>query len=167
MEIAGLAIGVAGLAGLFSACEDAINHVDSYRKFGVESRYLSAQLEADRVIFQKWRDGVGISKGGSLEFHDKRLDDPSTFAAVSRILMSIQEVWGFANPRASKLQPKPGDDPPILQIKGRALILRHYEPGNHLPLKSGDKLRWSMGGKNKFSTQVEMMEHPLAFHSDA
>ena len=156
MEIAGFAIGVAGLAGLFRACQDAIDYVDSYRKFGVESRYLSAQFEADKLIFQKWADGVGLSKDGLLDSHDRRLDDPSTVSAVSQVLYSTREVLAAAEPESSKLRPKPGDNILPLRKEGRALTMRQHERIAQTPsATSGNKLSWSLVGKKRFNTQVE------------
>lgn len=37
MEPVGLAVGVLGLAGLFSTCLEAVDKVQSYRSFGVDS----------------------------------------------------------------------------------------------------------------------------------
>ena len=42
MESAGLAIGIIGLTGLFSAYMDVIEKFDAYRDFGVDSCSLSA-----------------------------------------------------------------------------------------------------------------------------
>ena len=40
MEIVGLGLGIAGLAGIFTSCLDVVERVDSYRDFGVDSRAI-------------------------------------------------------------------------------------------------------------------------------
>ena len=49
MEIADLTIDIAGLAGLFSASMKAIEQAESYKKFELESRYITAQFIADKA----------------------------------------------------------------------------------------------------------------------
>src|SRR5277367_1689982 len=93
MEAIGLAVGVAGLAGLFSTCLDVVDKVDSYRDYGFESRSIVAQFEADKLLFQKWAQSVGIDKGKLKDTHHRDLDNPETVSMVERILSSIQEIF--------------------------------------------------------------------------
>lgn len=53
MEIAGLAVGIAGLAGLFGACMGAMKHLHSYKTPGHESSYIIAAFDADKLLFQR------------------------------------------------------------------------------------------------------------------
>jgi hypothetical protein len=54
MEPISFTVGIVGLAGLFSVCLDVIDKVDSYKDFGVDSRAIIAQFDADRYLFTKW-----------------------------------------------------------------------------------------------------------------
>jgi hypothetical protein len=92
MEVAGYTVGVAGLAGLFSACLDTIDHVDSYRRFGVESRDITAQLNADKVLVRKWAEKVGVVDDKLNIANCTDLDRAEVVAAVERILSSIYEL---------------------------------------------------------------------------
>lgn len=49
METAGLAVGIAGLAGLFGACMGAMKHLHSYKTPGHESSYIIAAFDADKL----------------------------------------------------------------------------------------------------------------------
>jgi len=51
MEPIAFTIGV--VASLFSVCLDVIDKVDSYKDFGVKSRSIIAQFEADKYLFTK------------------------------------------------------------------------------------------------------------------
>ncbi|KAL9101857.1 MAG: hypothetical protein Q9163_002924 [Psora crenata] len=159
MEIAGLAVGVAGLAGLFSACTEAIDRVESYRKFAFESRYLSAQFHADRLFLEKWADGVGLSKDRLLEPHDQRLDDPTNAAAVGRILTSIQDILAATNATSSRLDLDAGPSGSSHQLRGPNLTLLNRQI-NLKPssVRSKDKLSWALGGKGTFANQVEVFK---------
>jgi hypothetical protein len=44
MEVAGVGIGVVGLAGLVSSCLDVLEKVDTYKTFGSDAQSLSLAL---------------------------------------------------------------------------------------------------------------------------
>ncbi|KAH7151968.1 ankyrin-1 [Dactylonectria estremocensis] len=54
MEPVGLAVGIAGLAGLFSSCLEAVEKVQSYRSFGADSQVLDTQFKAEKLRFEQW-----------------------------------------------------------------------------------------------------------------
>jgi Prion-inhibition and propagation len=105
MEPVGLAVGIAGLAGLFSVCLDVVEKVDSYKNFGVEFRSVIAQFDGHKLRFRKWGKGVGIEKDILADKHHKDLDDPQTFASVEKILSSIQEFCLSADNTRLTLEP--------------------------------------------------------------
>ncbi|RYP08950.1 hypothetical protein DL764_001561 [Monosporascus ibericus] len=67
MEPVGLAVGILGLAGLFSSCLEAIEKVHSYRAFGSDSHTLDAQFKAEKLRFGQWGRAVGQ---GQKPFHN-------------------------------------------------------------------------------------------------
>lgn len=67
MEIAGLAVSI---PSLLSACIDTLERIEAYRKFGVESRHVIAQFEANKLRLKKWANEIGISEGKWKEMHD-------------------------------------------------------------------------------------------------
>lgn len=159
MEIAGLTFGIAGLAGVFSACTEAVDRVQSYRKFAFESQYLSAQFHADRLFLQKWADGVGLSKDGLLEPHDQRLDDPTTAAAVCRILKSIQDILAATNATSNRLDQDAGPSASSHQLHGPTSTLPNRQTNLKPSLvRSKDKLTWALSGKGTFANQVEIFK---------
>ncbi|KAI1264016.1 hypothetical protein F5Y18DRAFT_392257 [Xylariaceae sp. FL1019] len=76
MEPVGLTVGIIGLAGLFSTCLDVVERWDSYKDFGVESEALVARFEADRALFRRWGQSIGIDRGTQGHGHHEALDDP-------------------------------------------------------------------------------------------
>ncbi|KAH7129676.1 hypothetical protein B0J13DRAFT_563207 [Dactylonectria estremocensis] len=52
MEPVGLAIGAAGLAGLFSSCLEAVDKVQSYKSFKTDSHVFDAQFRAKKLRFE-------------------------------------------------------------------------------------------------------------------
>lgn len=63
MEPVGIAVGIMGLAGLYSSCLDAVARAKDYKTFETDSQTLNAQFEADRLRFQRWGRDVGLERG--------------------------------------------------------------------------------------------------------
>jgi hypothetical protein len=104
MEPIGFTIGVVGLTGLFSVCLDVIDKVDSYKDYGVESRSIIAQFKADKHLFTKWAQDVGIDKNKLKNNYHSYLDNPETNLIVQEILSSIQEIFSKTEGTVSNLQ---------------------------------------------------------------
>jgi hypothetical protein len=92
MEAAGLIVGVAGLAGLFSSCLEAANTVQAYLTSGTDSHVVNSRFEAVRVRFERWGPCVGLTRGGLLEDHHSALDDGAVAAAVENLLTIIKTI---------------------------------------------------------------------------
>lgn len=54
MEVTGLIVGVASLAGLFEACVAAFERVDTYRQFAHASAQLQTQFETQKFLMKDW-----------------------------------------------------------------------------------------------------------------
>jgi len=146
--------GFAGLAGLFSTCLDVIGRVDSYKDFGVESRSIIAQFEADKLLFQRWADNVGINQTKLKEDHHKDLDDPQTASMVEKILLSIQEIFTRADTTLSNLQPTEEAE---LRSRDGALRPRgrHQYQSVQASISKTKRIGWALRGKVKFIAQVQ------------
>ncbi|KFA81732.1 hypothetical protein S40288_05985 [Stachybotrys chartarum IBT 40288] len=82
VEPAGLVIGIAGLAGLFSSCLEAIDTVTEYRSFASDSG------------LERWGHDVGFENGRLSADHDQRLDDTQTRSVVENLLTIINGTLG-------------------------------------------------------------------------
>ncbi|PNP56426.1 hypothetical protein FNYG_15355 [Fusarium nygamai] len=89
METAGLVIGVAGLAGLFTSCLEAINIVQSYQTFRTDSHTLNTRFKVAKTLFEQWGLRVGIEQGRLLPHHHSGLDDENTSVRVMELLHII------------------------------------------------------------------------------
>ena len=158
MEIAGLTVGVAGLAGLLNACIDAVDRVDTYRNFGIESRYITTRFADDKLLLHKWIEAVGITNGRLQDVHHRDLDRDEVVTAIARTLSSIHEIFSAANSFSSTLQGPSFDS--------KSSLLDHpdnYTNDNSTEEKKSrslvskaSKLKWSLGGKARFATQIEI-----------
>ncbi|KAK2005285.1 hypothetical protein LZ32DRAFT_664471 [Colletotrichum eremochloae] len=91
MEPVGLAVGVVGLAGLFSSCLEAVAKFDSYKNSGRDSRSLATSFDVHKHRFEQWGRAVGIEKGKLSDTHHPALDDEKTLALVYKLLANIQD----------------------------------------------------------------------------
>jgi Prion-inhibition and propagation len=63
MEVGGLVVGGVALAGLYSACVEAVERVESYRNFEEDAQHLLTRFKASKVILQRWASQVGLLDG--------------------------------------------------------------------------------------------------------
>ncbi|MCJ1346752.1 hypothetical protein MMC31_004970 [Peltigera leucophlebia] len=158
MEIVGLAVGVAGLAGLFGACMGAMEHLHSYKTAGHESRYIIAAFDANKLLFQRWADGVGIAENMLEDLHHPALDDAAVALVVGKILSSIRNIFKMTDSISSKLLLK-SIDSEMFSLKK----MPGFPQGNLIDMKNThsldsrkSRISWALGGKTNLTTQVEV-----------
>ncbi|CAG9986134.1 unnamed protein product [Clonostachys byssicola] len=139
MEVAGLVVGVAGLAGLFSTCLDALDKTQQYRNSAEDMHHLETQFQAENLRFQQWGRDIGLQRGETLkEGHHKALEDVDTRKTIQEILQIIYTLC------------QPGDE-------GSTRLNR--SPGQHV-LSSSRKQRvaWALWGKGKREEEVKLFK---------
>lgn len=151
---AGIA-GFAGLAGLFSTCLDVIDRVDSYKDFGVESRSIIAQFEADKHLFKKWAEDVGIGKDKDKLKNNHYLDNPETILIVQNILSSIQEIFSRTKSTVSSLQSVVEAGPTSFPEGIHFLAERKKSHTLEGAMSRRSMIGWSLRTKAKFIYQVQ------------
>ena len=155
MEITGLAVGVAGLAGLFSACIVVLERVDSYENLGFESRNVTARFEADKVLFNRWAKDVGISDNKLMSSHHVGLDDVATAKVVVGILSSIREVFSHTDGTTWLGIGNQYNDGQIIPEKLTIEATASEDTRSKSPARRFDRVKWSQVGKTRFIAQVE------------
>ncbi|KAF5617640.1 ankyrin repeat domain protein [Fusarium sp. NRRL 25303] len=152
METAGLVIGVAGLAGLFTSCVEALDKIQSYRTFGTDSHVLNTRFKAARARFERWGPGVGIEQGRLKYAHHPALDDKAVSDAVAELLHIIVEAIcdaGNVPPRRAR---GTGFDNKDSVERGRPTAR------NTMHESKTKKMSWALWGKGKRAEQVEIFE---------
>ncbi|KAM0321951.1 hypothetical protein ACHAQA_009848 [Verticillium albo-atrum] len=154
MEAAGFAIGLVGLAGLFSSCIEAVARAHSYRSFSSDSKALDLQFSATKLRLETWGCAVGFAGEGAIAaagdetpLHHPALDD-------EQIQSATVEIFGF-----------------VKQICEEAVSAGRLRLGNAAdsslsrdtslkPNGSGvrRKLSWAIGGKLRRTEQVELFK---------
>lgn len=149
MEIAGLGIGV---AALYSACIEAVHRVQSYRNFEIETKQLSAQYNADKVILVKWAERVGIREDGLSITHHRSLDDPGVATAVRDVLLSLQTILEATY--GARKQSRQDNADHFLTSPESTLAQRSAHATSTSSRKR-DKFFWTFGGQEKFAALVD------------
>lgn len=139
--------GIVGLAGLFSTCLDVIDRVESYKDFGIESQSIFSQFEADKLLFQRWAQKVGISDRGLEDNHHKDLNDPETVLIVEKLFMSIHEIFSVTETTFLNLNQSLQVDSHVSQGRSQQYKIQSASKRS--------KLSWALKGKAKFITQVQ------------
>ncbi|KAL6821876.1 ankyrin repeat-containing domain protein [Trichoderma sp. SZMC 28015] len=134
MDPVGLAVGVIGLAGLFSTCLDLIKRVDSYKHFKKDEQILATQFAAYRLRFERWGKTLGLDQtalsGNQTtalsEDQHEALGDSDTLETVRKLIEIIREILSDQKPFRISLRPRKA------------------------------KLSWALKGKAKKEDQVEL-----------
>jgi hypothetical protein len=155
MEPIGFTVGVVGLAGLFSVCLDVIDKMDSYKEFGLESRTIIAQFKADKHLFTKWAQDVGIDKNKLKNNYHTRLDNQETNSIVQEILSSIQEIFSKTEGTMSNLQPIVEAGPTYFPDGIRFLNTRQKSQKPEGAISKRGRIGWALRSKAKFIYQVQ------------
>lgn len=156
MEVAGLAVGVAGLVGLFGVCRDAIEQIDTYKNFGLESRFIKARFELSKQIFRKWANDVGITDGDMSQSHHPCLDNPAIASVVRDTLVSIGELFHVTVNSSLALRLGLTDNNLLSSASDLGGLPKksRLHSSSQVPSKR-DKMAWVMGGKTGFVKQVD------------
>lgn len=155
MEPISFTVGVVGLAGLFGVCLDVIERVDSYKDFGADSRSIIAQFEADKHLFTKWAQDVGISADKQKGNLHKSLEDPKTCSIVQQILSAIQEIFSQTESTLSSLQPVVEAGPTSFPDGIRFSDMRQRPQNPQTSFSQRRRISWSLRNKAKFISQVQ------------
>ncbi|KAJ5332998.1 ankyrin-2 [Penicillium brevicompactum] len=147
MEAVGLAVGVIGLAGLFSSCLDVLERFDSWKDFNNDSRALALRFEADKLRFENWGQTVGIGQNDSSDYHHESLNDPRTLETVEGLLSVIREIGSDSEIRFPSGVSGPHARPAKGGLSSKATV--------HRPESRRRRLGWAMRDKAKRIAQVE------------
>ncbi len=95
-EVAGLVLGVAGLAGLIGAFKDVVDlyslFIDS-KHLGRDYEVLDTKLDIEKTLLLRWADRVGLLRTD----HDPRLDAPDTRDTIFPVLACIRSLLSDAS----------------------------------------------------------------------
>ncbi|KAF2108345.1 hypothetical protein BDV96DRAFT_504494 [Lophiotrema nucula] len=90
-EVAGIVVGVVGLAGLIGAFKDTIDLFNDFadsRDLGRDYEILDAKVDIERTILLQWVDRVNLLRPN----YDRRLDDDHTQQALTYFVTKLNQI---------------------------------------------------------------------------
>ncbi|KAF1967218.1 P-loop containing nucleoside triphosphate hydrolase protein [Bimuria novae-zelandiae CBS 107.79] len=130
MEVAGLAVGIAGLGSLLSGCTNAFRLVQQGRSFGKDYKILETKFGNQELRLRAWGRACGLSDGTR---HHPRLDDCELHQQLEATLECIKLLLGDAKHLQDTygLKPCPKDPDQKLDatLKARPLSVGSSEAG--------------------------------------
>ena len=126
MEVAGIAVSVAGLAALFDLCLKGFDLLEQGKDFSRDHAILMVRLSAQRAIFTIWGDAVGISASQDPN-HDTFPFDSELRSVVKGHLDCISLIFEDATQLSKKYGLKPTQN-------------HSHQTSTQVPLRS--HLRW-------------------------
>lgn len=145
MEPVGLGIGVIGLAGLFTACLDAIDRAKAYKSYAFDSEALRVQFDGHKLRLEEWGRNVGLTRGQLEHGHHGRLDDSDTRKLVEDILNIIRKVIEDGGGTSSSLSARKTAELDAVSSPERPLG------------STRQKLSWALGGKGNRANQIALL----------
>ncbi|KAL1592643.1 hypothetical protein SLS60_011059 [Paraconiothyrium brasiliense] len=137
MEVAGLAVGVAGLAGLFSCCTSAFRLVQQGRSFDKDYKIIETKFGNQELRLRAWGKACGLVANTK---YDQRLDDPdliqrveATLGMIKILLEDAKELQGKYGLRSCS-QYKSQDSRPHLAVRSSSEGTSGIEPGRRASL---------------------------------
>lgn len=94
MESVGLGVGIAGLAGVFTACVDCFEYIQLGRKFGHDYGKCLLRLDAAKIRMTRWGASVGI--GASTQLLNQTTIPEEELKLAKCLLEQILESFGDA-----------------------------------------------------------------------
>ena len=104
MEVAGLAVGIVGLAGLFGACTQTLEQANDFRNFEYDSQILLSLFEIEKLALKRWGESVGFVNGEVKEPYHRSLNDIQCQRTVYNTLVSIQDIVTNTQTTAQKYE---------------------------------------------------------------
>ncbi|KAI0894642.1 prion-inhibition and propagation-domain-containing protein [Annulohypoxylon nitens] len=100
MEVAGIAIGVLGIAGLFTACIENFNIVVRAREFSEEFEHLCTLLALQQIRLVIWGETLGLAPpfgARAPKPYNRALERPDIRPSIERTLNQLQNLLAKAD----------------------------------------------------------------------
>jgi hypothetical protein len=178
MEVAGLALGIAGLAGLFTSCIGTFQLIQHGRSFGKDFKILETKFSNQELRLRTWGRACGLVDS-EVENYDPILDEPELHQQLQATLECIKHLLcdGFKLRKQYGLKPcKTRRRTGSLDLsRTRSSTTTSFAPStttfhrlfrNHKPGKSSSicsATSWVIEDKDKFS---ELVMHLREFIDD-
>ncbi|KAF7533640.1 hypothetical protein G7054_g6921 [Neopestalotiopsis clavispora] len=170
MEVAGLAIGVVGLLGLFKDCIDLLSQIAALQDHGRDYEILNLKLDIEKTLLLQWASRLRLVQ----DDYDRRLDAKEVQQTVSRVLAGIKYLFLETNVltkkyglrEAKEQELKLLEEPcPAISETRLGKFIRDFEQLN-IRIRDRDtrvlfvtKTQWVIKDKDKFERLINELSH--------
>ena len=157
MEAAGLAVGVVGLAGLFTTVVDCFEYVHFARNFVRDYETSQLLLEDTQLRLCRWGETVNIHDETKLK---QTLGTQERFSQVNRRLKQLKRLFDELNDKTNEFTSNPGNQlilcNPNTGIKGvsakaRNSLRKLYHRSHDEEPRALKKAKWALHTKEEFN----------------
>ncbi|CAI4218956.1 unnamed protein product [Parascedosporium putredinis] len=151
--MADIALGVVGLAGIYGAILQALEHVGAAISASSDLCLLDTHLNTARASLSSWGERVGLCSDGSLDHeHHPIFDDEVRLREVQRAMAAIKQVAGQLQRNLDKyksLTATPGH--------AKTGALEALRDKARLGGSAAKRFRWAAWDKKNFESSLEQM----------
>ena len=166
MEPVGLAAGVAGLAGVFTACVECFEYIQLGRKFGQDYGKCLLKLDAEKLRMSRWGVAMGLGPQSSLKPQVSISEEESKLAR--RLLEQIMDSFRDAERvserfRKDSITQKTGTEDLVVYDAGSSLnpsyqrlhlTMRELASQRQNRTSLRNKTTWALYEKKKFDHMI-------------
>jgi hypothetical protein len=171
MEAVGLAVGVVGLAGLFSACIDCFELVQRGRYHGKDYLLLETKFTNQRLRLTSWGRACGFLDSGSIDdqFGEEQIEAPIKATLTHLITLftdgqALRSKYGLKDDQQAQsilaLVPAsfgalvPSNFSSKSRLGQKLHELRRTTYRTQKDAKLGSKVRWAIENRSKFTELI-------------
>ncbi|KAL8743441.1 MAG: hypothetical protein Q9190_004210 [Brigantiaea leucoxantha] len=167
METIGLGIGIAGLAGVFTACVDCFEYVQLGRQFGRDYGKCLLKLDAAKVRMSRWGAAIGLGP----ELYNKQRISASieeirlaqslleqildSFKDAERISERFQKRTSTQNPTSTELTMYDADTDLALDYQRLHLTMRELARQRQKQTSVRKIVVWAIYEKKSFDRMID------------
>ncbi|KAL3426372.1 ubiquitin-conjugating enzyme E2-16 kDa [Phlyctema vagabunda] len=168
MEVAGLALGAAGIAGIFSTCMECFDIFVAGKNFSDDYEQICALFSAQRLRFGLWGESVGFMDDGSSERRAKfetvlgRSDIRITLEGLLNTIRSILTEGSLLDTRYGLAVDPASTD--LVQARGMNIFKHSFDHfkerirRNQKETSVREKARWAFHDAKKFESMTDRLE---------
>ncbi len=154
MEPAGLAIGVAGLTGVFTSCIDCFEYVQLGRQFGQDYGKCLLQLDTAKLRMSRW--GAAIGLGPEMNLKQKISVSDKEFTLAQSLLEQILEGFMDAERISERFKKHTSmQNASSEELLGLHVTMRELATKRQKGTSLRKKAAWALYEKKRFDGMIE------------
>ncbi len=166
-EAVGLALGIAGLAGVFNACLEAFSLFHAGQAFARDVEILLTKLDIEKTLLLHWAERVGlVNTRDNHASYDPRLNDSRTHSAIANTLAMMLHLLTDSERLRSEYGAIPSSSPatsPSMELVSSSRMRSFARSYQQLQIRMGlrqesvrlsARAKWAIRDREQFSSLI-------------